>query len=83
MSAEDVAAALTSVGLEVGSVEEVQSIKGGLEGIVVGQILTCDAHPNSDHMHVCTVDLGDGKVEQIVCGAPNVSVGQKVVGILP
>ena len=79
MSAEDVAAALTSVGLEVGSVEEVQSIKGGLEGIVIGQVLTCDAHPNSDHMHVCTVDLGDGKVEQIVCGAPNVSAGQKVV----
>ena len=79
MTADEVAAALTSVGLEVGGVEEVQSIKGGLAGIVIGQVLTCEPHPNSDHMHVCTVDLGDGKVEQIVCGAPNVSAGQKVV----
>ena len=79
MSAEDVAAALTSVGLEVGSVEEIQSIKGGLDGIVIGQVLTCVPHPNSDHMHVCTVDLGQGEPEQIVCGAPNVAAGQKVV----
>ena len=79
MSADEVAAALTSVGLEVGSVEEVQSIKGGLEGIVIGKVLTCEPHPNSDHMHVCTVELGDGKVEQIVCGAPNVAAGQTVV----
>lgn len=55
MSAEEVAAALTSVGLEVGGVEEVQSIKGGLKGLVVGKVLTCVPHPNSDHMHVCTV----------------------------
>ena len=79
MAADDVAAALTSIGLEVGGIEEVQSIKGGLAGIVVGEVLTCEAHPNSDHMHVCTVDLGEGKVEQIVCGAPNVAAGQKVV----
>ena len=79
MSADEVAAALTSVGLEVGSVEEVQSIKGGLEGIVIGKVLTCEPHPNSDHMHVCTVELGEGKVEQIVCGAPNVAAGQTVV----
>ncbi len=79
MSAEDVAAALTSVGLEVGAVEEVQSIKGGLKGLVVGSVLTCDPHPNSDHMHVCAVGLGGGHVEQIVCGAHNVAAGQKVI----
>ena len=80
MSAEEVAAALTSVGLEVGGVEEVQSIKGGLKGLVVGKVLTCVPHPNSDHMHVCTVDLGNGQIEQIVCGAPNVGENQKVIG---
>ncbi len=79
MTAHEVAEALTSVGLEVGSVEEVQAIKGGLKGIVVGQVLTCEPHPNSDHMHVCTVDLGGETREQIVCGAPNVAAGQKVM----
>jgi phenylalanyl-tRNA synthetase beta chain len=79
MTAQEVAAALTSIGLEVDGVEEVQSIKGGLEGIVIGEVLTCEPHPNSDHMHVCTVNLGQGEPEQIVCGAPNVAAGQKVV----
>ena len=83
MSPEKVAEALTSVGLEVEGVEEVQAIKGGLKGLVVGQVLTCEQHPDSDHMHICTVDLGenynDGKPEQIVCGAPNVAAGQKVI----
>ena len=79
LSAAEVADALTSVGLEVGSVEEVQSIRGGLKGLVVGQVLTCEPHPNSDHMHVCTVDLGQGEPQQIVCGAPNVAAGQKVI----
>lgn len=79
LTAQEVAAALTSIGLEVGSVEEVQSIKGGLEGLCVGHVLTCDAHPNSDHMHVCSVDLGQGEPVQIVCGAPNVAAGQKVI----
>jgi phenylalanyl-tRNA synthetase beta chain len=79
MSADEVAAALTSVGLEVEGVEEVQSIKGGLEGLVVGHVLTCEPHPNSDHMHVTTVDEGQGIVQQIVCGAPNVAAGQKVI----
>lgn len=79
MSAQEVADALTSAGLEVDAVEEVQAIKGGLEGIVIGKVLTCEPHPNSDHMHVCTVDLGGEKPEQIVCGAPNVAAGQKVV----
>lgn len=79
MEPNDVAAALTSVGLEVDGVEEIQSIKGGLMGIVVGQVLTCEAHPNSDHLHVTTVNQGTGEPVQIVCGAPNVAAGQKVL----
>lgn len=80
MTAEEVAVALTSIGLEVGGVEEVQTIRGGLKGLVVGQVLTCEAHPNSDHMHVTTVDLGNGEAPtQIVCGAANVAAGQKVI----
>lgn len=79
LSADEVAAALTSIGLEVDGVEEVQSIKGGLEGIVIGEVLTCEPHPNSDHMHVTTVNLGTREPVQIVCGAPNVASGQKVV----
>ena len=79
LSAEEVAAALTSIGLEVGSVEEVQSIKGGLEGLWTAQVLTCEEHPNSDHMHVCTVDVGQQEPVQIVCGASNVAAGQKVI----
>ena len=57
LTPDEVAAALTSIGLETGSVEEVQTIKGGLEGLVIGEVLTCEAHPNSDHMHVTTVNL--------------------------
>ncbi|MBP1538864.1 MAG: phenylalanine--tRNA ligase subunit beta [Prevotella sp.] len=79
LSADEVAAALTSCGLEVGSVEEVQTIKGGLKGLYVGKVLTCEMHPNSDHLHVCTVDLGRDEAQQIVCGAPNVAAGQKVI----
>ena len=79
LTAEQVAAALTSIGLETGDVEEVQSIKGGLEGLVIGKVLTCEPHPNSDHMHITTVDLGQGDPVQIVCGAANVAAGQKVV----
>lgn len=75
----DLADALTSIGLEVGGVEEIQTIKGGLEGLVIGEVLTCEPHPNSDHMHVTTVNLGSGEPVQIVCGAPNVAAGQKVV----
>ena len=70
---------LTSIGLEVGSVEEVQTIKGGLEGIVIGEVLECVEHENSDHLHVTRVNLGVGEPVQIVCGAPNVAAGQKVV----
>lgn len=76
---EEVADALTSIGLETGGIEEVQTIKGGLEGLVIGEVLTCEAHPNSDHLHVTTVNVGSGEPLQIVCGAPNVAAGQKVV----
>ena len=79
LTAQEVADALTSIGLEVDGVEEVQSIRGGLQGLVVGHVLTCEPHPNSDHMHVCTVDTGSSDVAQIVCGAPNVAAGQKVI----
>ncbi len=74
------AADLTSIGLECDTVEEVESIRGGLRGIVIGKVLTCVDHPDSDHLHVTTVDLGapEGPV-QIVCGAPNVAAGQTVV----
>lgn len=71
--------ALTSIGLEVGSVEEVQTIKGGLEGLVIGEVLTCSSHENSDHLHVTTVNVGADEPLQIVCGAPNVAAGQKVI----
>ena len=79
LTPQQTADALTSCGLEVGALEEVQSIKGGLQGLYVGQVLTCEPHPNSDHLHVTTVDLGRGEARQIVCGAPNVAAGQKVI----
>ena len=79
LTPDEVAAALTSIGLETGGVEEVQTIKGGLEGLVIGEVLTCEEHPNSDHLHITTVNLGSGEPTQIVCGAPNVAAGQKVV----
>ncbi len=79
LSAQEVADALTSIGLEVDGVEEVQAIRGGLKGLVVGEVLTCETHPNSDHMHICSVNVGEGEPQQIVCGAPNVAAGQKVI----
>ena len=79
LTPQQVCDALTSTGLEVDALEEVQSIRGGLKGLYVGQVLTCEAHPNSDHLHVTTVDLGKGAPSQIVCGAPNVAAGQKVI----
>ena len=79
LTAQQVCDALTSTGLEVDALEEVQSIKGGLKGLYVGKVLTCEMHPNSDHLHVTTVDLGKGEPSQIVCGAPNVAAGQKVI----
>ena len=79
LTAQQVADALTSTGLEVDALEEVQSVKGGLNGLYVGKVLTCEVHPNSDHLHVTTVDLGRNEPQQIVCGAPNVAAGQKVI----
>lgn len=78
-TAEETGKILTSIGLEVGGIEEVQTVKGGLEGLVIGEVLTCAAHENSDHLHVTTVNTGSGEPLQIVCGAPNVAAGQKVV----
>ena len=79
LTPQEVCDALTSTGLEVGALEEVQSVKGGLKGLYVGKVLTCEMHPNSDHLHVTTVDLGHENPSQIVCGAPNVTAGQKVI----
>ena len=79
LNPKELAAVLTSVGLECDTVEEVESIRGGLRGVVIGKVLTCVDHPDSDHLHITTVDLGGPEPEQIVCGAPNVAAGQTVV----
>ncbi len=79
LNVEEVCQILTQIGLEVGGYEKFESIKGGLKGLVIGKVLTCVDHPNSDHLHITTVDLGDGTPTQIVCGAPNVAAGQTVV----
>ena len=78
-SPKDLTAALTSLGLECDHVEEVESIPGGLKGIVVGKVQSCEPHPDSDHLHVTTVNLGNDRIETIVCGAPNVAAGQTVM----
>ena len=70
---------LTFSGLEVDSMEKVETIKGGLEHVVIAQVLTCEPHPDSDHLHLTTVDVGGERPLNIVCGAPNVAAGQKVV----
>ncbi|GAB6394486.1 MAG: phenylalanine--tRNA ligase beta subunit [Bacteroidales bacterium] len=76
----EVAEALNAIGLETGGMEEAEAVKGGMKGLVIGEVLTCGKHPNSDHLHITTVDVGDGGAPlQIVCGAPNVAAGQKVV----
>jgi len=79
LSPQETLDALTSIGLETGSVEEIQAVKGGLEGLVVGEVLTCADHPDSDHLHITTVNVGQGDALKIVCGAPNVAAGQKVI----
>ena len=75
---EKAAEILTDLGLEIEGMERWESVRGGLRGIVIGKVLTCVPHPNSDHLHITTVDLGDGSPVQIVCGAPNVAAGQTV-----
>ena len=79
MSVDQIATVLTDTGLEVDGVERIEAIEGGLEGVVVGEVLTCVDHPDSDHLHLTTVDVGTGEALQIVCGAPNVAAGQKVL----
>lgn len=70
---------LTFSGLEIEGVEKVETIKGGLEHVVIAQVMTCEPHPDSDHLHITTVDVGGDRLLDIVCGAPNVAAGQKVV----
>ncbi len=79
LSPRETAEALTSIGLETEGIEEISPVKGGLEGLVIGEVLTCTPHPNSDHLHLTTVNIGNDKPLKIVCGAPNVAAGQKVV----
>ena len=76
---EEISTILTGTGLEVESLEKVQAIPGGLEGLVIGHVKECGDHPNSDHLHITKVDVGTGEDLQIVCGASNVAAGQKVV----
>ena len=78
LNSEKISAYLTDIGLEVEGVDKFESVKGSLEGIVVGKVLTCEKHPNADKLNKTTVDVGNGKVLEIVCGAPNVAVGQTV-----
>lgn len=70
---------LTAIGLEVESLEAYESIKGGLKGLVIGEVLTCEQHPNADKLKITTVNVGGDTVLQVVCGAANVAAGQKVV----
>jgi phenylalanyl-tRNA synthetase beta chain len=79
LKSEEIADILTDLGLEVEGVDAFESLKGGLQGVVVGHVLTCEKHPDADKLKITTVDLGDGNAPvQIVCGAPNVAAGQKV-----
>ena len=76
---EEISNILTDTGLEVESVDKIEAVKGGLEGVVVGEVLTCEPHPDADKLKVTTVSIGTGEELQIVCGAPNVAAGQKVI----
>lgn len=82
-SPEQLGDMLTGTGLEVESIETFETIRGGLRGLVIGEVLTCVKHPNADKLSLTTVDVGDGSARQIVCGAPNVAAGQKVLVALP
>ena len=75
----EVSKLLTDCGLEVESLTLFESVQGGLKGLVVGEVLTCEDHPNSDHLHLTTVDVGEETPLNVVCGAPNVAAGQKVI----
>lgn len=79
LTPQQVADAMTAIGIEVDSVEQEDAVPGGLAGVVVAKVLTCGAHPDSDHLHVTTVNDGTGEPLQVVCGAPNVAAGQKVL----
>jgi phenylalanyl-tRNA synthetase, beta subunit, non-spirochete bacterial len=79
LSAQETGVYLTNCGLEVEGMETFETVRGGLKGLVIGEVLTCEAHPNSDHLHVTTVNVGGEEPLHIVCGAPNVAAGQKVV----
>ncbi|MGM9787310.1 MAG: YtpR family tRNA-binding protein, partial [Candidatus Cryptobacteroides sp.] len=79
LSAQQIADIMTSIGIEVDAVEESEVIEGGLKNVVVAKVLTCEAHPDSDHLHITTVDDGGEAPVQVVCGAPNVAAGQKVL----
>ena len=79
LPAEELGKTLTGTGLEVEDMTRYESVKGGLKGVVVGKVLTCIDHPNSDHLHITTVDVGEAEPLHIVCGAPNVAAGQKVL----
>src|SRR5690554_1341185 len=76
--AEKTGELLTDLGLEVEGIEDFSSVKGGLAGVVIGHVLECDPHPNADRLKITKVDVGEGKILQIICGAPNVSKDQKV-----
>src|SRR5690242_2064086 len=80
---EEIGQVLTATGLEVEHVEPFETVKGGLKGLVIGHVVTCVKHPNADKLSLTTVDVGDGVLRKIVCGAPNVAAGQKVVVALP
>ena len=78
LAPEAVAKALTSIGLEVDALEEIEEIPGGLAGVIVAEVVECVEHPDSDHLHVTKLNTGEGELLQVVCGAPNVAAGQKV-----
>ena len=79
LNPDEVAQILTNIGLEVEHQDMVEEIPGGLEGVVTAKVLECEPHPDSDHLHVTKVDCGSGEILQVVCGAPNVAAGQKVM----
>ena len=79
LTPQQIADAMTAIGIEVDGVEEQEEIPGGLAGVVVAEVLECGAHPDSDHLHITKVDDGTGEPLTVVCGAPNVAAGQKVL----